>query len=88
MMVYNVEYNFPLLTEQGVTGVVFFDAGNVWTTESADAYNFSGLMKAVGAGVRWYSPLGPLRLEYGWKLDEVVGDDGAGKWEFSMGGAM
>ncbi|MBT3257701.1 MAG: outer membrane protein assembly factor BamA [Deltaproteobacteria bacterium] len=87
MMVYNVEYNFPLLMEQGVTGVVFFDAGNVWTSESEDAYNFSGLKKSVGAGVRWYSPLGPLRLEYGWKLDKME-DEGAGKWEFSIGGVM
>ncbi|MCP4575782.1 MAG: outer membrane protein assembly factor BamA [Deltaproteobacteria bacterium] len=87
MMVYNVEYSFPLLQEQGVTGVVFFDAGNVWTDESEDAYNFSGLLKSVGAGVRWFSPLGPLRLEYGWKLDKDE-DEGAGKWEFSIGGAM
>ncbi len=85
MMCYNVEYSFPLLTEQGVVGVVFFDAGNVWT--SAENYNFSGLKKSVGGGVRWYSPLGPLRLEYGWKLDKME-DEGAGKWEFSMGGVM
>jgi len=44
-------------------------------------------MKSVGAGVRWYSPLGPLRLEYGWKLDKDE-DEGAGKWEFSIGGMM
>ena len=87
MMVYNVEYGFPLLQEQGVTGVVFFDAGNVWTDESEDAYNFSGLLKSVGAGVRWFSPLGPLRLEYGWKLDKDE-NEGAGKWEFSIGGSM
>jgi len=87
VMVFNLEYGFPLLKEQGVTGVVFFDAGNVWTSQSSDAYNFSGLMKSVGAGVRWYSPLGPLRLEYGWKLDKDE-DEGAGKWEFSIGGMM
>ena len=85
MMCYNVEYQFPVLQEQGVVGLVFFDAGNVWT--SADNYNFSGLKKSVGAGVRWYSPLGPLRLEYGWKLDKQE-DEGAGKWEFSVGGIM
>ena len=87
MMVFNVEYAFPLLEEQGVVGVVFFDAGNVWTSQSEDAYNFSGLLKSVGAGVRWYSPLGPLRLEYGWKLDKDE-NEGAGKWEFSIGGMM
>ena len=87
MMVFNLEYHFPLLQEQGVIGIVFFDAGNAWTTESSDAYNFSGLMKSVGAGIRWFSPLGPLRLEYGWKLDKDE-DEGAGKWEFSIGGVM
>ncbi|OQY45603.1 MAG: hypothetical protein B6240_08550 [Desulfobacteraceae bacterium 4572_87] len=87
MMVYNVEYAFPLLQEEGVVGVVFFDAGNVWTDESDEAYNFSGLMKSVGAGVRWFSPLGPLRLEYGWKLDKLE-DESSGKWEFSIGGMM
>ncbi len=88
MMVYNVEYHFPVLKEQGVVGIVFFDAGNVWTNDSADAYNFTGLKKSVGAGVRWFSPLGPLRLEYGWKLDDVPGDDSSGKWEFSIGSIM
>ncbi len=87
MMVFNLEYHFPLLTEQGLMGLVFFDAGNVWASESPDAYNFGGLMKSVGAGVRWFSPLGPLRLEYGWKLDKDE-DEGAGKWEFSIGGIM
>ena len=87
MMVFNLEYTFPVLTEQGLMGVVFFDAGNAWADASDDAYNFSGLMKSVGAGVRWYSPLGPLRLEYGWKLDKDE-DEGAGKWEFSIGGVM
>ncbi len=86
MLCFNVEYHFPLLQEQGVTGLVFFDAGNAWT--SAENYNLSGLRKSVGAGVRWYSPLGPLRLEYGWKLDKIKEDDGAGKWEFSIGGIM
>ncbi|MCG6880113.1 MAG: outer membrane protein assembly factor BamA [Deltaproteobacteria bacterium] len=87
MMVYNLEYHFPVLKEQGVIGIVFFDAGNAWDSGSADAYDFSGLLKSVGAGLRWFSPMGPLRLEYGWKLDKDE-DEGAGKWEFSIGGAM
>ena len=84
MMVYNVEYHFPLLKEQGLTGLVFFDAGNVWTNESSEAYNFSGLMKSVGAGVRWYSPLGPLRLEWGYNLDPQR-DEEQSRFEFSIG---
>ncbi|MBW1804432.1 MAG: BamA/TamA family outer membrane protein, partial [Deltaproteobacteria bacterium] len=33
MMIYNFEYRFPLLKEHGVTGLVFFDAGNVYTKD-------------------------------------------------------
>jgi len=85
MMCYNVEYRFPVLKEQGVVGLVFFDAGNVF--DDSQSWTFSGIKKSVGAGVRWYSPIGPLRLEYGWKLDRQ-GDESSGKWEFSVGGGI
>jgi outer membrane protein insertion porin family len=85
MVVFNVEYRFPVLKEQGVVGLVFFDAG---TTRDDSAFlNPSGLSKSAGAGVRWYSPIGPLRLEYGFKLDRQ-GDESLGKWEFSVGSAF
>ncbi|MFC1867866.1 outer membrane protein assembly factor BamA [Thermodesulfobacteriota bacterium] len=85
MWVYNIEYRFPLLKEQGVVGLVFFDAGNVFTKE--EDFEFKA-KRSYGAGVRWYSPIGPLRLEYGRKLDEVPGDDSAGGYEFSVGGTF
>lgn len=85
MMVYNVEYRFPLLKEQGVVGLVFFDAGNVF--DDSQSWTFSGIKKSAGAGVRWYSPIGPLRLEYGFKLDRQ-GNESPGKWEFSVGGGI
>ncbi|MBW1733067.1 MAG: outer membrane protein assembly factor BamA [Deltaproteobacteria bacterium] len=85
MMCFNVEYRFPLFKEQGVVGLVFFDAGNAFD-DSAD-WNPSSLKKSVGAGIRWYSPIGPLRLEYGFKLDRE-GDESSGKWEFSVGGML
>lgn len=83
-MVYNVEYRFPLIKEQGVVGLVFFDAGNVWT-DYEPSVNVSGLRTSTGVGVRWYSPMGPLRLEYGKNLDPQM-DEESGKWEFSIGG--
>ncbi len=85
MMCYNVEYRFPLLKEQGVVGLVFFDAGNVF--DDSQSWTFSGIKKSAGAGIRWYSPIGPLRLEYGFKLDRQ-GDESPGKWEFSIGGGI
>jgi outer membrane protein insertion porin family len=83
MMVYNFEFRFPLIKEQGITGVFFFDAGNVWGEE--DNYDFGDLKMSVGPGVRWYSPIGPIRLEYGYVIDPDPGEP-SGNWEFGIGG--
>jgi outer membrane protein insertion porin family len=67
----------------GIMGLVFFDAGSTWDDDESIDFD---LYKSVGAGVRWYSPLGPLRLEYGYPLDTVeVDDDRKGRFEFSVG---
>ncbi len=55
---FNVEYLFPLVKEAGIKGVVFYDTGNAW-----DTYTFgSDFRHTTGAGIRWYSPLGPCAL--------------------------
>ncbi len=78
---FNAEYLVPLHKEMGILGLVFFDAGKAWDEdEKIDA----DLYKSVGAGVRWYSPLGPLRLEYGYPLDEID-NEREGRFEFSVG---
>lgn len=84
MMYYNFEFRFPLLKSQGITGLVFFDTGNVWENH---AYDFGDLRQSVGGGIRWYSPMGPLRIEYGKNLDPEDWED-SGKWEFSIGGGF
>ncbi|PKN30637.1 MAG: outer membrane protein assembly factor BamA [Deltaproteobacteria bacterium HGW-Deltaproteobacteria-21] len=83
MMIFNFEYRFPLIKDQGITGIVFFDAGNSWTKD--DSYSFSDVKKSVGTGIRWYSPIGPLRIEYGWVIGPVE-DEESGAWAFSVGG--
>jgi outer membrane protein insertion porin family len=85
MMVYNLEYRFPLQKEQGVVGVVFFDAGNVF--EKEEDWTFTGIRRSVGVGVRWYSPVGPLRVEYGWNLEPREGEP-SGNMEFTIGGTF
>ncbi|UCH00865.1 MAG: outer membrane protein assembly factor BamA [Deltaproteobacteria bacterium] len=82
MMVYNIEFRFPLVKEQGVVGVLFFDAGNVFTKD--EDYTFSGIRRSAGAGIRWYSPVGPLRLEWGYNLDQKPGE-ASSNWEFTIG---
>ncbi|MDZ7758715.1 MAG: outer membrane protein assembly factor BamA [Desulfovermiculus sp.] len=76
----NVEMVFPLKEDMGLLGVLFFDAGDVWDkNESIEP----DLFKSIGAGVRWNSPMGPLRLEYGYPLDDLKDNDG--KFEFTVG---
>jgi outer membrane protein insertion porin family len=82
MMIYNLEYRFPLVKEQGVVGVLFFDAGNVFTED--EDVTFTGIRMGAGWGIRWYSPAGPLRLEYGINLDPKPGEPSS-NWEFTIG---
>lgn len=79
--IFNAEYTFPLIKEAGVKGVLFFDAGN-----AAVGVNdtFSNFLCSYGFGIRWFSPIGPLRLEYGIPLNPRDFDK-SGKIEFSIG---
>ena len=79
----NLEYTFPLLKDAGLKGVIFFDAGNSDNTLKS---TFSSVLTSYGAGIRWFSPIGPLRLEYGFPIkprDNI--DNPSGRLEFSMG---
>ena len=80
---FNVEYLFPLVKEAGVMGVIFFDTGNVYNNDQS--VDLGDMRESAGTGVRWYSPIGPIRVEYGWILDLKEGEDTKGRWAFSMG---
>lgn len=69
--VMNVELLFPIMEKYGIRGVAFFDMGNAF----ADSFNFGDLRRSVGAGVRWMSPFGPLRVELGLPLNKKSGDE-------------
>jgi outer membrane protein insertion porin family len=43
-----------------------------------------GLRKSIGVGVRWQSPIGPLRFEWGIPLDLKPGEQGSGL-DFTIG---
>ena len=82
MVLFNTEFLFPLIRAQGVRGVLFFDAGNAY--DNGQSMDLSDLKYAVGAGIRWHSPMGPLRLEWGYNPDKKPGEPQS-KWQFSMG---
>ena len=66
-LIVNNEIIFPIVAALGLKGVVFFDAGNAWL--DSDGMDVGDLRYAAGAGVRWLSPLGPLRIEFGIPLN-------------------
>lgn len=78
---FNFEYFFPLAKEAGLKGVLFFDTGNAWLK---DEDFFETMRYSVGGGIRWLSPLGPLRLEWGRNLDALEGERKT-EMEFSIG---
>ncbi|MFH1176493.1 MAG: BamA/TamA family outer membrane protein, partial [Acidobacteriota bacterium] len=66
----SLEWRFPLLGVIG--GNVFLDGGNIWS--SWREVQTSELRWGAGLGLRVETPVGPLRLEYGWKLDRETGE--------------
>ena len=79
----NMEFTFPIMTDAGIKGVAFFDYGNAY---GEDQKLFSSVLMSYGAGVRWASPIGPLRLEYGIPVNPRAGlDSRSGRFEFSIG---
>ncbi len=73
---------FPLLQRLNLNGVVFVDAGNTWN--AIDMPLPDEIKAGAGVGVRWMSPMGPVRIEYGWKLTPERGE-APGAFAFAMG---
>jgi len=71
-LIANFEYTFPLVADIGFKGVLFTDVGNTWA-QGDYPFNDQGVWVGYGVGVRWYSPMGPLRLEYGWNANRPAG---------------
>ena len=95
----------PDLRGGAIKGVIFFDIGNAYNTETATLLpvarwrcrtsptcstrahqypTFTNLRYSVGFGFRWFSPIGPLRFEWGIPLDAQPGEDPI-VFEFTIG---
>jgi outer membrane protein insertion porin family/translocation and assembly module TamA len=90
---------FALSTEVRATvagnlgGVIFADAGNVWREEWD--FSLDDLRYDVGVGLRYRTPVGPIRLDYGYQINPipglvVEGDTTPRRWRihFSIGQAF
>lgn len=81
-LIFNLEYLFPLVQEARIKGVIFFDAGRGFG--EPERIRIRNLRISAGGGIRWISPIGPLRLEWGYNLDRQPGES-ASEVEFSIG---
>jgi outer membrane protein insertion porin family len=75
----NAEIEFPLLKEARIRGVLFFDAGNAW--DDIDRIRGAKVKMDIGWGFRWFTPIGPLRFEFGYPINE----GGDTKFQFTIG---
>ena len=68
VIILNAEVRLPV--RGGLGAVAFIDGGNVFRT--VEDIDFSELRGAVGFGIRYRSPVGPIRVDLGLKLDRRV----------------
>jgi outer membrane protein insertion porin family len=83
----NLEYSVPL--PYGLRAAVFFDVGNVYGPDQSvhTPVDLTNLKYAVGPGLRWNSPFGPIRVDYGVNPNPQKGEK-FGNIQFSMGSAF
>lgn len=68
-MNFSAEVRVPVWSAIG--GVVFLDGGNVWTDEWD--FNVSDLRYNAGVGLRYTTPIGPIRADLGYQLNPIEG---------------
>ena len=76
-----VEYTFPVVEK--VRGAVFYDIGFV----NGGSYDFGGgnVSSDIGVGVRLDLPIGPVRIDYGFPVQNGSNSSGSGKFNFNIG---
>jgi outer membrane protein insertion porin family len=73
LLLFNIELTFPIIPAfENLYGTIFFDKGNVF--ERRKQVSFARLRNAAGLGLRYKTPLGPIRFELGWNLDPILGE--------------
>jgi outer membrane protein insertion porin family len=79
-LILNAEMRVPL--QYGFLAAAFVDAGSVWL-RNPSTYGFD-MRETAGLSIRYITPVGPLSVDYGWKLDPRPGES-AGEWSFTIG---
>ena len=72
LFIINSEGRFPLPIYKGLGGVLFYDGGNVYSNIGFSHF-FSNYSNTVGVGLRYQTPVGPVRIDVGRNLNPVPG---------------
>ena len=82
MVVANLEWEVPIYDPAGFRGVAFADAGQAYGED--EAIDLTKFRYDYGFGLRWQSPFGPLRFEWGIPIGKREGESGS-VFNFSIG---
>ena len=77
-LIFNFELGYDVNRMLRLIG--FLDIGGGWW----DEYKLGDMRKSAGVGLRVLTPMGPIRLDVGWKLDRRTGESSS-EWHFGMG---
>ena len=72
LFMFNSEYRFPLRIKEGLGAAVFYDGGNVYGPVGVSHF-VRDYTNTVGVGLRYTTPVGPVRFDVGRNLNPVKG---------------
>ena len=72
LFILNSEVRFPLKIMKALGGVVFYDGGNVYSAINFNNFE-NNYSTHVGIGLRYSTPIGPVRFDLGRNLNPVLG---------------
>ncbi len=76
LFIVNSEARFPIPLKQGLGGAIFYDGGNVYANINFHQFT-SDFTHSVGIGLRYQTPVGPVRFDIGYRITNVPGVNSA-----------
>ena len=86
LFILNSELRFPLKIMKALGGVVFYDGGNVYSAINLASF-VNNYTNTIGVGLRYATPIGPVRIDIGRNLNPVPGI-GATQYFITLGQAF
>jgi outer membrane protein assembly factor BamA len=73
LLIINSEFRIPLTIKKGLGLVTFYDGGNVFHPSPPDNSTHFNYTNSIGLGIRYQTPVGPIRVDIGHNLNPVPG---------------